>query len=102
MIQHRKEIIARLTAIEADILKLGVRRLSLFGSVRRDEATPSSDIDILVEFDPTRKTYDAFLDLTDLLEQTLGGPVDVVTTEALSPYIGPHIVAEAEDVIRAA
>ncbi len=40
--------------------------------------------------------------LADLLEETLGHPVEVVTTEALSPYIGPHILAEATDVLRAA
>ena len=81
---------------------MGVRRPALFGSVQRDEAGSDSDVDVLVEFDPERKTYDALLELAALLEQALGGPVDIVTTESLSPFIGPHILAEAEDVIRAA
>jgi hypothetical protein len=46
--------------------------------------------------------FDNFLALSDLLELVLDRPVELVTTESLSPYIGPHIVAEAEDVIRAA
>jgi len=36
---------------EADLRSLGVRSLSIFGSVARDEAEPESDIDLLVEFD---------------------------------------------------
>jgi predicted nucleotidyltransferase len=40
--------------------------------------------------------------LADLLERTLEHRVEVVTTESLSPFIGPHILAEATDVLRAA
>ncbi len=94
--------IQRLQTIEADILRLGVRRLALFGSVLRNEARGDSDVDVLVEFVPAEKTFDHFMALVDLLEQTLEHPVDLVTTEALSPYIGPHILAEARDVVRAA
>ena len=99
---RRDEVVRRLTTVEAEIRRMGVRRLALFGSVQRDEAGSDSDVDVLVEFDPERKTYDALLELAALLEQALGGPVDIVTTESLSPFIGPHILAEAEDVIRAA
>lgn len=102
MTGNREEVIARLASAETEIRRLGVRRLSLFGSVRRGEAGPASDVDVLVEFHPARKTYDGFLELSGLLERLLGCPVDVVTTESLSPYIGPHILAEAEDVIRTA
>jgi hypothetical protein len=55
-----------------------------------------------VEFQPDRKTFDAFLALAELLEKVLQRRVDLVTTEALSPYIGPYILAEAVDVVRAA
>jgi predicted nucleotidyltransferase len=98
----RDEAIRRLLSIEAEIRRLGVRRLALFGSVLRNEARPDSDVDVLVEFIPSEKTFDRFMALADLLEETLGHPVEVVTTEALSPYIGPHILAEATDVLRAA
>jgi hypothetical protein len=100
--RSREEVIARLVSAEAELLGLGVRRLALFGSFARAEAGPASDVDVLVEFDPGQKTYDGFLELAELLERLLQRPVEVVTTEALSPYIGPHILAEAEDVIRAA
>ena len=93
---------AYLSEMAAQIVGLGVRRLALFGSVLRNEARPDSDVDILVEFDPARKTFDSFLALSDLLERVLDRPIELVTTESLSPYIGPHIIAEAQDVVRAA
>ncbi|MFH1855097.1 MAG: nucleotidyltransferase family protein [bacterium] len=93
------EIIGRL---EAEICALGVSRLAVFGSVARGEARPDSDIDILVQFSPGSKTFDRFLALSELLEANLGRRIELITTEALSPFIGSHILAEAQDVIRAA
>ena len=98
----RDQVIERLRSVEPGIRGLGVRRLALFGSVARGEARPHSYVDLLVEFSPGQKNFDRFLALSDLLEQLLGRPVELVTTEALSPYIGPHILAEATDVLRAA
>lgn len=98
----RAEVIERLSGSEAAVRRLGVRRLALFGSLGRDEAGAESDVDLLVEFDPEEKTFDRFMQLVDLLEDLLGRNVELVTTESLSPFIGPHILAEAEDVIRAA
>jgi uncharacterized protein len=98
----REEVIRRLRAAEPEIRGLGVERLALFGSVLRNEARPDSDVDLLVGFAPGRKTYHHFLALSELLEERLGCSVELVTTEALSPFIGPRILAEAEDVLRAA
>lgn len=98
----REDIVQRLRVAEAQVRSLGVRRLALFGSVVRGKAHPRSNVDVLVEFEPGRKTYDSFLALGELLERLLERPVELVTTEALSPFIGPHILAEAEDVLRAA
>jgi predicted nucleotidyltransferase len=98
----RQRALEVLAACEPDIRALGVTRLALFGSVARDEAGPDSDVDILVQFAAGTKTYDRFLVLSELLEQQLGRPVDLVTTDSLSPFIGPRILAEAQDVLRAA
>jgi predicted nucleotidyltransferase len=98
----RDDAVRRLEAAEAEIRRLGVRRLALFGSVLRNQARPESDVDVLVEFIPGEKTFDHFMALADLLESILEHPVEVVTTESLSPFIGPHILAEARDVLRAA
>lgn len=81
---------------------MGVRRLALFGSVQRNEARADSDVDVLVEFDPGMKSFDRVMALGDLLEHTLGRRTELVTLESLSPFIGPHILSEAQDVIRAA
>jgi predicted nucleotidyltransferase len=78
-----------------------VRRLALFGSVLRDEARPDSDVDLLVQFEAGQKTAARFFALYDLLEELLPTRVELVTTEALSPFIGPYILAEAKDVIQA-
>lgn len=93
----RQHAVAVLTASEPEIRALGVARLALFGSVLRNQARPDSDVDVLVQFIPGAKTYDRFLALSDLLEQRLGRSVELVTTDALSPFIGPRILAEAQD-----
>lgn len=97
--EHALEVLA---GCESAIRSLGVIRLALFGSVARNEAGPDSDVDILVQFAPGTKTYDRFLQLSELLEQRLDRPVELVTTDSLSPFIGPRILAEAQDVLRAA
>jgi predicted nucleotidyltransferase len=56
----------------------------------------------LESFAPGGKTYDRFLDLAELLEAALGRPVELVAVESLSPILGPKILAEARDVLRAA
>jgi predicted nucleotidyltransferase len=57
---------------------------------------------MLVEFEGGSKTFDRFLALAELLEGRLGRPVELITLEALSPYLGPRILADAQDVLRAA
>ena len=98
----RQQVAESIERIRERVLALGVRRLALFGSVVRNKGRGGSDVDLLVEFGPGEKSYQRFLDLADLLEQALATPVDLVTTEGLSPHIGPHILAEAADVLRAA
>jgi len=98
----REQAIQRLIASEPEIRALGVERLALFGSVARGQARVDSDVDLLVRFAPGAKTYRRFLALSELLEERLGHRVELVTLEALSPFLGPRILAEAEDVLRAA
>ena len=98
----REQAVERLLASAPEIRALGVERLALFGSVLRNEARPDSDVDLLVRFAPGAKTFKHFLALCELLESRLGRHVELVTTEALSPFLGPRILAEAVDVLRAA
>jgi hypothetical protein len=98
----REQAADLLAASEPKIRALGVARLALFGSVLRGDARPDSDVDLLVQFSPGAKTFDRFLALSELLEECLGHRVELITTESLSPFIGPRILAEAQDVLRAA
>ena len=96
------DAIRLIASAEAQIRALGVSRLALFGSVLHGSARPDSDVDLLVQFHQGEKTFERFLNLSELLERVLERPVELVTTEALSPFIGPRILAEAKDVLRAA
>ncbi len=92
----KQDILEAIESNRSKLRSLGVRNLALFGSFVRECQTPESDIDLLVEFDAAEKTYDNFVGLADFLEELLQRPVELVTTESLSPYIGPRILDEAE------
>ena len=71
-------------------------RYGLFGSFAHGEPNEQSDVDMLVEFAPGKKTFDNFMALAFLLEDLFERKVDLLTPEAMSPYIGPHILREIE------
>jgi predicted nucleotidyltransferase len=83
---------------ERRIREFGVKKLGLFGSFARGEQHESSDVDLLVEFEAGRKTFDAFIHLAFFLEDLFGRRVELVTPESLSPYIGPRILKEVKYV----
>lgn len=73
--------------------------LGLFGSYCRGEQSGSSDIDILIDFESGKETYDNFMAVCDLIEGLFKGKkVEVVTKNGLSSYIGPHILQEVQYV----
>jgi predicted nucleotidyltransferase len=94
----KRDIVSVIQENRDKIKALGVRKLGLFGSFVREEQRPESDVDVLVEFQPDQKTFDNFIQLSFFLEDILRQPVELVTTESLSPYIGPYIIEEVEDV----
>ena len=96
---RRADAIALIAARRDEIVhQFGVRSLSLFGSVARDEARPDSDVDVLVEFEgPT--TFDSHLGLLVYLEDLLGRRVDVVTAKGLKPRLRPLV---EQDLVRVA
>lgn len=96
--QTKQNILLTIQANQETIRALGVRKLGLFGSFVRGEQTLESDVDLLVEFEPERKTFDNFMQLVFLLEDSLERPVELVTPESLSPYLRPHIIEEVEYV----
>ena len=81
---------------KSQLQSFGVKQIGLFGSTLRGEDTELSDYDVLVSFEKDKKTYRNFIAVVDLLESALGKKVELVTTESLSPYIGPKIKKEVE------
>lgn len=76
----------------------GVKDIGLFGSFVRDEATERSDIDLIVEFETGKKTYNNFIGLAYFLEDLLGRRVELLTSQSLSPYLKNNILKEVEYV----
>ena len=76
--------------------RFAVRSLKVFGSVAQDEATETSDVDILVEFAPqARVGLFKFLELKTELEALLGTKVDLVTPDAIKRRMRERILGEA-------
>jgi len=74
-----------------------IRWLSLFGSVLRDDFTPESDVDVLVEFEPGHTPGWEFVSMADELTEILGRGVDLHTPASLSRYFRDQVLAEAEE-----
>jgi predicted nucleotidyltransferase len=75
-----------------------VRRLALFGSVLRDDFSPSSDVDVLVEFKPGKTPGFAYFRLQEELSNLLGRRVDLRTPNELSKYFREEVLSEAEEL----
>jgi len=91
---NKEETIRRLVEHREELVRFGVKSLALFGSMVRDEAQPTSDVDLLVEFEG-QATFDRYMDLKFYLEQLLECRVDLVTRKALKPRMRPVVEKEA-------
>ena len=98
MVSTKASVLEALQENKAKLNEFGVRRFILCGSFFFDQVTPESDADLLVEFEPNKKTFTNFSNLVFFLEELLGQRVEIVTVESLSPYIGPYILREVEYV----
>jgi len=94
----KSEIFDFLRTNKESITSYGVKKIGFFGSFVRNTQRDESDIDILVEFDQEKLSYDNFINLAYFLEDNLNRKVDLLTTDGLSPYIGPRILKEVEYV----
>ena len=74
--------------------RLGVKTLAVFGSTVRDEATSSSDVDILVTFQEA-PTFDQYIETKFFLEDLLGSKVDLVTQDGIKPLVQAELEKEA-------
>jgi predicted nucleotidyltransferase len=96
MIQ-KSEILNKLKMSKSELNKFGVVRIGLFGSVNRDESNKDSDVDILIDFNAEKETYENYINTCSFLESIFkGSKLDIVTEKGLSPFIGPYILKEVE------
>lgn len=97
-IQTRSELMMLLSKNREMIKSYGVKSLGIFGSFRKGKIHESSDVDLLVDFDPSKKNFDNFMDLSFFLEALVGRKVEIVTNQSLNKFIGPHILNEVQYV----
>lgn len=89
--------VSELKSLSKELKDFGVVHLWLFGSRARGDASHRSDWDILVQFD-SAPGFDDFMELKLLLEERLGGPVDLLSREACRPRFLRAISPELLDV----
>lgn len=95
----KQTILKKLSAQKINLVQYGVSQLGIFGSSVRNEQTPSSDIDILIDFHPEKETFQNYMAVCDMLEDLFKRhKIDIVTVKGLSPYIGQQILNEVEYV----
>ncbi len=105
-VEHSKgiDVLTRLhvdpDAIAAFCRRNSVRRLAVFGSALRDDFTPESDVDLLVEFQPGQKVslFDMARMEIELEEIVDGHRIDLRTAGDLSARFRDEVITEAEAV----
>lgn len=97
MSRSRQEILSQLKSAKPGLEReFPLRRLALFGSWAREEASADSDVDVLVEVDPSIGLR--FVTLAERLEAVLGQRVDLVSRRAIQPRLWKLIEPELIDV----
>lgn len=89
LLQEKRQDILRIAA------QHGAYNVRVFGSVARGEASPDSDVDLLVDMEPDKSLFDVGGLLMDL-QALLGREVDVVTEKGLHWYIRDRVIQEAQ------
>jgi predicted nucleotidyltransferase len=93
---NREQVIATLRTHEQELRQRGVLHVGLFGSVARDEATPTSDIDILVELAPDAPIdLFGYVGITQYLSDLFPNPVDVANRRRLKALVRPSVERDA-------
>lgn len=91
----KETIITRLKSHKSELSKYGIQTIGLFGSYLRNEQSAHSDIDLLIDFEPEKETFDNYMAVYDLCESLFTNEkIEIVTANGLSKYIGPTILNE--------
>jgi predicted nucleotidyltransferase len=95
---ERDEAISRLRAHEADLRRLGVQHLYLFGSTARGEARDDSDVDLFFDYERGKFGLFELMDVQAYAARVLGRKTDIVTRDSLHKSLRPAIEASAARV----
>jgi predicted nucleotidyltransferase len=88
-------IISTIRTHKSELSKFGIKEIGLFGSYAREEQSAKSDIDILIDFEPAKESFDNYMAVYDYFEELFKNEkIEIVTKNGLSPYIGPRILNE--------
>ncbi|MCD6385300.1 nucleotidyltransferase family protein [Candidatus Sumerlaeota bacterium] len=90
----REEVFDKLATHRAELREMGVESVAVFGSVARDEAVDTSDVDLLITFNREIGLFH-FARIRRRLSDILGSPVDLVTPQALRDEMREEVLSEA-------
>ncbi len=93
----REDILTRLRSLKPWLTEQGITSLRVFGSVARDEANESSDIDLAASFRETPSLLD-LIGLEQALTEKLGMPVDLATIAGLKPSVREQVERDGVNV----
>lgn len=86
-----EDILSLLRAHAEELRRLGIVHLFLFGSVARDEATSSSDVDLFFDFEDPHFSAIELLRAQHRVEELLRSPIDIMTRGSLHPRLRQEI-----------
>jgi uncharacterized protein len=95
---RREEAMRRLRGRRAELQRLGVERLYMFGSTARDEAHEDSDVDLFFDYPRGKFGLYELMDVKDLAARVLGGKTDIMTRDSLHKVLRASIEADAAPV----
>jgi predicted nucleotidyltransferase len=90
-LQLKEEIKEKIISI---LVKHGIKRILVFGSYARNEATPKSDLDLIVDFPEGTSLLD-HVGIEIELSEALNMKIDLLSRNGISPYIKDHVLKEA-------
>lgn len=91
----RTTVLLRLREHEAELKRLGVEHLYLFGSTARGDARPESDVDLFFDHERGALSLFTLMDVKEAAARILGHGTDIMTRASLHPVLRDRIVASA-------
>lgn len=92
---NKETVLQKIREHQTQLKSFSIKRLGLFGSFVRNQATHDSDLDFLVEFE--KKSFDNYMGLKQYLEELFNRRVDLVLTSTLKPRLRSQILKESVD-----